>query len=161
LLVAPLCPKGKKSSDVDWGTPSYTLPKDPSGPGRLVLELIPALQKEYSIDAKRIYLTGLSVGGYGTWDLLARKPELFAAAAPICGGDEKTAETIAKIPIWVFHGAKDAAVKVERWRNMVEALKKAGGSPKYTEYPNEGHASWAPAYKDPEMMKWLFAQKRE
>jgi predicted peptidase len=97
-----------------------------------------------------------------SWDLLARKPELFAAAVPICGGgDEKTAPAIAKIPIWVFHGAKDPAVKVERSRNMVKALKDAGGSPKYTEYPNEAHASWVPAYKDAEMMKWLFAQKRD
>jgi predicted peptidase len=162
FLIAPQCPKGDKWSIVDWRKPSATFAKEPSEPGRLVLELIAAMQKEYSIDPKRIYLTGLSMGGYGTWDLLARHPELFAAAVPICGGaDPATARKIAKIPIWVFHGAKDRAVKVERSREMVKALKEAGGHPKYTEYPEEGHASWVPAYKDPAMMKWLFAQKKK
>jgi predicted peptidase len=162
FLVAPQCPRDMKWADVDWGAAAHTLPKEPSEPGRMVLQLIPVLEKEYGIDPKRIYLTGLSMGGYGTWDLLARKPDQFAAAVPICGGgDEKTAATIAKVPVWVFHGAKDNAVKVERSRNMIEALKKAGGSPKYTEYTDVAHDSWVRAYKDAEMMKWLFAQKRE
>src|SRR5207244_7702516 len=121
-----------------------------------------ALQKEFSIDPKRLYITGLSMGGYGTWDLISRHPELFAAAAPICGGgDEDQAEKIAKLPIWIFHGAKDQAVPVERSRNMVTALKKAGGEPKYTEYPDVGHDSWVRAYKDPELFAWLFAQKKK
>jgi predicted peptidase len=120
------------------------------------------MRKDYSIDGRRIYITGLSMGGYGTWDLMARKPELFAAAVPICGGgDEATAEKIKNIPVWVFHGAKDGAVKVERSRRMVEALKKAGGKPIYTEYPEVGHDSWNPAYKDAKMFAWLFAQKKE
>ena len=119
------------------------------------------MQKEYSIDPQRIYLTGLSMGGYGTWDLLARKPDLFAAGVPVCGGgDESTAEQIANIPIWVFHGDLDSAVPVSRSRTMVEALKKAGGHPKYSEYPGVEHNSWDKAYADPELMKWLFAQKR-
>ena len=126
-----------------------------------MLELIPALQKEYSIDAKRIYLTGLSVGGYGTWDLLARKPDLFAAGVPVCGGgDESTAGKIAKIPIRVFHGDLDSAVPVSRSRTMVEALKKAGGHPKYTEYAGVGHNPWDKAYADPKLMNWLFKQKK-
>jgi predicted peptidase len=145
FLIAPQCPAGKRWSDVD----------------PLVLGLIAALPKDYSIDPKRIYLTGLSLGGFGTWDLLARRPDLFAAAVPICGGgNAKQAAKFAKIPIWVFHGAKDPAVKVSRSRDMVKALEEAGGHPKYTEYPDQGHASWVPAYRDPEMMKWLFAQKR-
>jgi predicted peptidase len=161
FLVAPQCPKEKKWADVDWHAEKHTMTKEPSEQGRLVLELIAALQKDYPIDAKRIYLTGLSMGGYGTWDLLCRRPDLFAAAVPICGGgDEKQAEKIAKIPIWVFHGALDTAVKVQRSRNMVAALEKAGGHPLYTEYPDEGHASWVPAYRAPAMMQWLFAQKR-
>jgi predicted peptidase len=161
FLIAPQCPEGKKWVEVDWGAESHRLPAKASEPERLVLELIAALQKEYSIDAKRLYVTGLSMGGFGTWDLIARKPDLFAAAVPICGGgDETQAAKIAKLPIWVFHGAKDDAVKVSRSRNMIEALKKADGRPKYTEYPEEGHASWVPAYKDAAMMKWLFEQKR-
>ena len=128
----------------------------------LLLEAIPALVKEFSIDDKRIYITGLSMGGFGTWDAIVRKPDLFAAAVPICGGgDVKTADSIAKIPIWIFHGGKDPVVKPERSRSMVEALKKAGAEPKYTEYPNEEHASWVPAYKDADMFAWLFAQKKK
>ncbi len=161
FLVAPQCPAGKKWADVDWHAETHALTKEPSEPGRLVLELIAALQKEQPIDARRIYLTGLSMGGYGTWDLLCRRPDLFAAAVPVCGGgDETQAEKIAKIPIWVFHGALDPAVKVQRSRNMVAALQKAGGRPLYTEYPDEGHASWVPAYRATAMMKWLFAQKK-
>jgi predicted peptidase len=157
FLVAPQCPE-KKS----WAGFGKRVSREPSEQGRLVLELIAALEKEYSIDTKRIYLTGLSMGGFGTWDLLARRPDLFAAAVPVCGGgDPETAAKIAQVPIWVFHGAKDGAVKVDRSREMVKALEAAGGHPKYTEYPDVGHDSWVPAYKDPEMMKWLFAQKKK
>jgi predicted peptidase len=161
FLIAPQCPEGKKWCEVDWGAESHKQPKEPSEPMRLLLELLPKLQKEYSIDDRRIYVTGLSMGGFGTWDVIARHPELFAAAVPICGGgDEATAEKIAKLPIWAFHGDKDGAVKVSRSRNMIEALKKAGGDPKYTEYKAVGHDSWTRTYADPEMMKWLFSQKR-
>jgi predicted peptidase len=162
FLIAPQCPEGKKWVDVDWSAESEVQPKGPSESMRLTLALIDQMQKEYSIDPKRIYVTGLSMGGFGAWDIIARKPDLFAAAVPICGGgDETTASKIAKIPIWAFHGAKDPAVNVSRTRRMIAALKKAGGEPKYTEYPDEGHASWVPAYKDAAMMKWLFAQKKE
>jgi predicted peptidase len=160
FLVAPQCPAGKSWVDVNWGAAHHTMPTDANEQGRLVLELVEGLPKELPIDRKRIYLTGLSMGGYGTWDLLMRRPELFAAGVPICGGgDEKEAGRIAKIPIWVFHGTLDGAVPVSRSRNMVEALQKAGGHPLYTEYPDEGHASWVPAYRAPAMMRWLFAQK--
>jgi predicted peptidase len=102
------------------------------------------------------------MGGYGTWHALALRPGFFAAAVPVCGGaDLKSAEKIKDVPIWVFHGDKDNAVPVARSREMVEALKKAGGSPKYTEYPGVGHNSWDKAYADPEMFAWLFAQKRK
>jgi predicted peptidase len=162
FLVAPQCPAGKKWSDVDWSSDVSRLPPEPSGPGALVLQLIDALRKQYRIDAARIYLTGLSMGGYGTWDLLMRRPDLFAAAVPICGGgDETQAAKIAHIPVWVFHGTLDNAVKVQRSRHMVAALEKAGGRPRYTEYPDERHASWVPAYRSPAMMKWLFAQRKD
>ncbi len=162
FLVAPQCPTNQKWVEVDWSAPSHDQPADPSEPGGLVLKLIGALGKEYPIDPRRIYLTGLSMGGYGTWDLLARRPELFAAGVPVCGGgDEKQAAVLARIPIWAFHGARDESVPVRRSRNMVEAIRKAGGQPRYTEYPDVAHASWVPAYKDPELLRWLFAQKKE
>jgi predicted peptidase len=162
FLLAPQCPNGKRWVEVDWGAASHTMPKEPSESMQLLLELIPSLQKEYSIDPKRLYVTGLSMGGFGAWDLVARKPEWFAAAVPICGGaDEATAKPIARLPVWVFHGDKDSAVKPMRSRNMVEALKKAGGEPKFTEYAGVGHDSWTRTYKDAEMLKWLFAQKKD
>jgi predicted peptidase len=162
FLIAPQCPANARWVEVDWSADAHKQPAEMSEPLRLSLEAIAALQKEFSIDPKRIYITGLSMGGFGAWDALARKPDLFAAAAPICGGgDEATAKLIAKLPIWAFHGAKDGAVKPSRSRHMIEAIKKAGGSPKYTEYEKEGHASWVPAYRDPELYQWLFAQQRE
>jgi predicted peptidase len=161
FLVAPQCPKNKKWADVDWTADSHKLTPEPSEPGALVLELIEALRKEYPIDFRRIYITGLSMGGYGTWDLAMRKSDLFAAAVPVCGGgDETQVEKIARLPVWVFHGALDQAVKVERSRRMVEALKNAGGHPRYTEYPKTGHDSWVPAYKDAAMLEWLFNQRK-
>jgi predicted peptidase len=162
FLIAPQCPDGKRWVEVDWSADKHTQPKEIGEVGRLTLELIDYEMKHLPIDPKRVYITGLSMGGYGSWDLLARRPELFAAAAPVCGGaDEATAEKIKQIPIWVFHGAKDTAVKPARSRNMVAALEKAGGKPKYTEYPVVGHNSWDNAYRDPEFYKWLFAQKKD
>ena len=161
FLIAPQCPEGKRWVEVDWGSDSHTMPKEPGEAGRLTLELIDKLVKELPIDRDRVYITGLSMGGYGTWDLLARRPELFAAAAPVCGGaDESTAEKIKHIPVWVFHGAKDTAVKPARSRNMFAALEKAGANPKYTEYPDVGHNSWDNAYRDPKLFEWMFAQRR-
>jgi predicted peptidase len=148
FLIAPQCPAG-----------SFWTKKEPE---RLVLELIPALRKEFSIDARRIYITGLSMGGYGTWDLLARRPELFAAAVPICGGgNPKMAERFAKVPIWAFHGDKDGAVPVASSREMIAAIEKAGGKPKYTEYKGVGHDSWTQTYRDEKMFAWLFEQKKK
>jgi predicted peptidase len=162
FLIAPQCPEGKRWIEVDWSAERHTQPKDPGEVGRRMLGLIEKAINELPVDPKRVYLTGLSMGGYGAWDLLARRPNLFAAAAIVCGGaDEATAERIKDIPQWAFHGAKDTAVKPERSRNMVAALRKAGGTPKYTEYPDVGHDSWNRAYRDPELHEWLFAQKKK
>jgi predicted peptidase len=161
FVLAPQCPPERKWAEVDWSAMHHKTPEKPSIPLALAMEVIAQLQKEYSIDAKRLYVMGLSMGGYGSWDAISRYPETFAAAVPICGGgDEDKAPAIAKIPVWVFHGDHDGAVKVERSRNMVAALKKAGGSPKYTEYPGVGHDSWVPASKEPELLPWLFRQTR-
>lgn len=161
FVVAPQCPEKAQWVDVPWSADSHKLPEKPAPALRQSLELIDALTKEFSIDADRLYVTGLSMGGFGTWDALCRRPNLFAAAAPICGGgDTGEAKKIAKIPVWAFHGDQDTAVKPQRSRDMIAALKAAGGSPKYTEYKDTGHDSWSATYKDPELYKWLFAQKR-
>jgi predicted peptidase len=161
FLIAPQCPDDQQWVDVPWTDKAHTMPAKPSPSAALVLSLIAALQKEFRIDSGRIYVTGLSMGGYGTWDLVCRKPELFAAAIPICGGgDEKQAKKIARVPVWVFHGDKDGAVPVERSRNMIAALKAAKGKPRYTEYAGVGHDSWTRTYADPKVIAWLFAQKK-
>lgn len=161
FVIAPQCPTDKKWVEVDWSASQHTTPEQPSLGLAATLKAIEALQKEFSIDDQRLYITGLSMGGYGTWDALARRPELFAAAAPICGGaDLATASKIKAIPIWAFHGDKDTAVKPHRSRDMVAALKAAGGTPKYTEYPGVGHDSWSQTYRDPAFYEWLFAQRK-
>jgi len=115
----------------------------------------------YNIDPKRIYLTGLSLGGFATWIYGAHHADLFAALIPICGGGNPgDAGVLATLPIWAFHGTDDTAVPVLKTRIMVEALKKAGGNIKYTEYPGVEHNSWDPAYDDPETMKWLLQQSK-
>ncbi len=160
FVVAPQCPVKKLWADVDWSTDSHKISEKPSETMQLVLGLLDSLEREFPVDQKRLYVTGLSMGGYGTWDLVQRFPRRFAAAAPICGGgDETIAAGIVKVPIWAFHGDQDTAVKPERSRRMIEAITKAGGKPLYTEYKGVGHNSWEPAYRDPKLMEWLFAQK--
>ena len=160
FVIAPQCPEGKQWVDVPWSADSHTMPEEPAEPVRQSLDLIAALQKEFSIDKSRIYVTGLSMGGFGVWDALQRRPDLFAAAVSVCGGgDTALAEKIKDIPVWAFHGAEDEAVKPKRSRDMIAALKKAGGNPRYTEYEKVGHNSWEKAYGDAKMYAWLFAQK--
>lgn len=160
-VIAPQCPTGQKWSDVDWSLPSSTLPERISESLQLTMELVDTMAADAAVNKNRIYLTGLSMGGYGTWDALARRPDFFAAAIPICGGgDPKTAATFAKVPLWCFHGDDDKAVPVHRSREMIEALKGAGGQPKYTEYPGVGHDSWTRSYANPEVIDWMFKQLR-
>lgn len=162
FVVAPQCPNDKKWVEVDWSAMKHTAPAKPSESLQLSFETLTALQKEFSIDAKKIYVTGLSMGGYGTWDAAERRPDYFAAAAPICGGgDVGNAKQLTKIPIWAFHGDQDTAVKVERSRDMIAAIKAAGGEPKYTEYKGVAHNSWSQTYSNPEFYAWLFAQERK
>jgi predicted peptidase len=161
FVVAPQCPKEQKWVDVNWSATGHAMPARAADPLRLTMEAIAALEKQFSIDPARIYVTGLSMGGYGSWDAIARYPDRFAAAAPICGGgDPAQAGRFAQLPVWAFHGGKDGVVKPQRSREMVEAIKAAGGTPKYTEYPDAGHDSWTATYKDPEFFAWLFAQRR-
>jgi predicted peptidase len=162
FVIAPQCPEGRKWVEVDWRLDAHPLPEEPSISLAATLQLIEALQNEFPIDERRIYLTGLSMGGFGVWDLLARRPELFAAAVIVCGGgDPAFAERMKTVPIWAFHGEQDPAVKLKRSRDMIEALQAAGGDPKYTEYRGVGHDSWTQTYADPAMHAWLFAQKKQ
>jgi predicted peptidase len=161
FVVVPQCPEGLRWVEVDWGQDAHQqLPED-SATIQLVLELMTSLQQQYRIDDHRLYATGLSMGGFGVWDLITRYPDKFAAAAAVCGGgDEAVAFKVAKLPIWTFHGDADTVVKPGRSRNMVAAIEKAGGKPIYTEYPGVGHDSWNNAYCEAKLMDWLFRQKR-
>ena len=124
-------------------------------------DLLDSLPSKYRVDTDRIYLTGLSMGGFATWSYLAAEPERFAAAVPICGGgDPADAAQFKDVPIWVFHGEVDDAVPIQRSQEMVDALTKLGSNVKFTVYPGVDHFSWIPAYKDPELFKWLLEQKR-
>jgi len=163
FLVAPQCPTDQKWVEVPWEFKEpHKTPEEPSSAMRLTMELFDALEKEFRIDPERRYVTGLSMGGFGTFDLLVRRPKDFAAAIPICGGaDESQAEKMADVPMWVFHGDKDGAVPVVRSRSAVESLKAAGGEPKYTEYEGMGHNVWSRAYHEPELRDWLFHQRRK
>ena len=146
---------------VDPGESAITQPAVPSAPLKSALELLlGALLKELpGIDANRLYLTGVGMGGSGVWDLMSRKPELFAAAVPIsAAADYETAESIRNLPTWVFHGGADG--NVQKTRNMIAALANAGGQPLYTEYSGVGWECWERAYSDPKLADWLFLQKR-
>jgi predicted peptidase len=124
--------------------------------------LVDEITAKYKVDKDRVYLTGLSMGGFGTWDLAAAHPEKFAAIVPICGGGSpEDAKKIKDLPIWVFHGAKDRAVPAARSEAMVKALKEAGAeNVKFTLYPNAEHDSWTETYNNPELYEWLLKQKR-
>ena len=143
IVVSPQCPKGR------WWEPME------------LVALLDEISGKYKVDPDRIYVTGLSMGGFGSWRLAAYAPERLAAIAPICGGGETYwTKEFAHLPVWAFHGAKDTGVPLERSQAMVDALKKSGGEPKFTIYPDAGHDSWTAAYDDPELYKWLLAQKR-
>lgn len=162
FVLVPQCEEGRRWVEVDWAADRHTQPEAPSISLAMSLELIQSTCATYSIDTSRIYVTGLSMGGYATWDIASRYPDLFAAAAPICGGgDEATAKALKDLAIWAFHGSKDGVVKPMRSRNMIAAIRNAGGTPKYTEYEGVGHDSWKPAYQSQELLQWLFAQRKK
>jgi predicted peptidase len=161
FVIVPQCPEGKRWVEVPWEKGSYKSP-EVSEPLKLTLALIDSFIKDNPIDADRVYVIGMSMGGYGAFDAVQRRPELCAACVSICGaGDLSKAKDIAHVPVWAFHGEVDRAVPVSGSREMVDALKKAGAEPKYTEYPKVGHNSWSPAFAETEFWNWVFAQKRK
>lgn len=152
IVIAPQLPAGSEWAAVD---------SDLTIGGMLVLDLIDTLIREKRIDADRIYLVGQSLGGFGVWDLISKRPDVFAAAIALCGGGRPDHIAAARtVPIWAFHGAQDTAVPVQRSREMVAALEKADGTVKYTEYPAAGHDIWTQAFAEPELPTWLFANAR-
>jgi predicted peptidase len=124
--------------------------------------LLDEVIEKYAVDKDRIYLTGLSMGGYGTWDTALAFPDRFAAIAPICGGGtSRRVRRIRHVPAWIFHGAKDEAVPLKEGQDMADALKAAGGNVKFTVYPEAGHDSWTETYNNPELYTWFLQHKRQ
>jgi predicted peptidase len=153
FVVAPQCP----ASDL-WATLETASPTEQMG---LVLALLKHLQMTFNIDTQRLYVAGQSMGGFGTWSVISQYPDMFAAAVPVCGGgNESKAPRLVKMPIWAFHGEKDQAVSVDRSRKMVDAIKGAGGRPRYTEYHGEGHVIWDRVFSESELLPWVFSQSR-
>ncbi len=143
LIVSPQAPEDH------WWSTDY------------LVALLDAVEKAYHVDPDRIYVTGLSMGGFGTWDLAVAQPDRFAAIAPICGGgDPEAVCAIRHVPVWVFHGAKDTVVPISRSEEMVEALKACGGQVRFTVYPEAGHDAWTVTYDNPEFYAWLLSQRR-
>ena len=161
FVLAPQCRVGKMWVVLNREHSNQAVTENPTPELAGALAALDLVLEKYPIDRKRIYLTGQSMGGYGAWEALYRRPEMWAAAIPVCGGgDPSKVEVFKHIPIWAWHGSNDKAVPVENTRELIDALKKAGGAPKYTE-PNVGHGSWVPAYASPELHEWLFAQSRK
>jgi len=162
-LLVPQCPENEVWGGVirDWEQVTFN-DSTYSRPGKMVIALIEkTLKANPDIDQKRIYITGLSMGGFGTYDLMMRKPNLFAAGLPLCGGaDPSQASLIKGIPIWAFHGRLDESVYPKYDWQIVEALKKAGSTVKYTEYSTMNHNIWDITYYNPAVLEWLFAQHK-
>lgn len=167
VVLAPQCPVNERWVDVDWSTTSHVMKKNPHWPLDLVFSLMDSItQINPNFDTTRFYVTGLSMGGYGTWEVLQRRPETFAAAIPICGGGDKTlGRSLVNIPIWMFHGSKDKAVPLVRTTDMLNAIKKElGSSPlkaKITIYENKGHLIWNETYDNQEVINWLISQRKK
>lgn len=156
VVVFPQCPSGRfwiqsDALDIAWKALQQSI-------------------EDFSGDPDRIVLTGISMGGFGVWELALRHPKAFAALVPICGGlvrpsvdlerEKDVARRLKALPSWVFHGADDTVVPVEASRRMVSALRSAGADVRYTEYPQAGHRAWVPAYGDPGLATWILSQRR-
>ena len=169
FILAPLCPArtGDQDGSAVWvqtsfGASQHQMKATPPWPMQLTMQLLKESLHQLPVDTQRVYVTGLSMGGFATWDILQREPDVFAAAAPICGGaDLSFAGRLANLPLWVFHGNQDDTVPVKRSRDMVAALTAAGGHPRYTEYPGVGHDAWSRTYADMAVWDWLFGQVKK
>lgn len=144
IVVSPQCPPRH-----DWQP-------------EILLSLIDEVSMLYRVDARRIYVTGYSMGGIGTWALAAAAPERFAAAAPLCGaGDTSRAEAFRSLPLWVFHGEDDKVVPLKESQEMVDAVRAVGGNVEFTVYPGEGHGICGRTYAREDFWHWLLRQRRE
>lgn len=162
FVLAPQCPAEQWWSNFgDWESDSLTFQDSASPPMALTMALLDAAVRELPVDTTRIYITGLSMGGLGTFDAISRYPDRFAAAIPVCGGGDTTmVNTFKDIPLWIISGAEDVIVEPKLSMDMVRALQDAGAKPGFSLYPDTGHFSWLAAYSDPMIWAWLFRQRK-
>jgi len=170
IVIFPQCPK-----DSTWAP--FRLNRDTAGkvvgfkflendrqptPGQLVKSLLDSLLKSGKVNSKKVYIGGLSLGGMGTFDMLQRFPDVWAAGFPICGaGNPVTARRFAKVPVWIFHGGADPVVPVKFSQDYYAELQKLKAPVKYTEYPGVGHNSWDNVFAEPGLLPWLFSNKKK
>ncbi len=162
IVIAPQCPKDNQWVDTPWTDGNYSVDEIPeSNELAAVVELVKSTCDNYSIDKARVYVIGISMGGFGTWDLIMRHNDIFAAAIPICGGADPTkAEELVNTPIYTFHGTDDTSVPYEGTAEMVEAIEDLGGRLiNFITYDGEGHGIWDTACAEDGLLEWLFSQK--
>ncbi len=161
IIVFPQCPKKDYWVNIEerWSKINSSLPPTPAMEN--VISLMEDLYSKQYVDQDQIYVAGLSMGAFGTFDLLSRKPEMFAAAIAVCGGaDLSKVQNYKDIPIQIFHGAKDEVVPVKLSQDIHSALSSIDGKSTYTEYPEGGHLVWDKAFSQPDLLAWLFKQKK-
>ena len=161
-VFAGQVPEGEQWVNVDWTSNDHQMPKI-SNSMQKTLEALDAfiIDSNNQVDVNRIYIMGLSMGGYGTWDAVQRRPNFFAAAVPICGGGDKSmAKSLINVPIWSWHGNKDQVINVLRSREMNSAIERSGGSPKYTEVKGRGHDVWLDVWSSDDLWEWLYSQSK-
>lgn len=168
IVVFPQCTKDSYWSNVQMVADStgkrdfyFVYGGQPSTSMRLLMQLVNNLEKQFRVSKQQMYVMGLSMGGMGTFEIVHRMPDTFAAAVPICGGaNTSTASGMKFTRWWVFHGAKDDVVPPHLSEEMVKALRRSGAQVKYTLYPDANHNSWDSAFAEPDLLKWMFNQKR-
>lgn len=164
FVVVPQVAGSARWVNVPASHGSYTMKTQPSASLQLAMDIVATLQYAYpAVDSDRLYITGLSMGGYGVWDAIERWTSLFAAAVPLAGaGDPSRANVLVKLPIWDFHGTADKTAPVSGSRQIIRAIRAAGGSPHYTEYPGQDHGIWNSerVYANPSLLSWLFSQSK-
>ena len=162
LLMVPQCPNERRWVNTDWSLPEHTMESKPTAELRGVMAVLDSLVDSGTVDPTRVYICGISMGGFGVWDALQRWPEKFAAAVPICGGgDPAFAHAMKDIPVYIFHGLLDEIVMPSRSIQMYDALREAGNEEVVLiTYPELGHACWDEAFSTRGLFGWLFGKKR-
>ena len=160
-IFAPQVPLNERWVSTEWDTDDYKLLPISSTMRKTFAALDSFIDNNEHVDTERVYVLGLSMGGWGTWDAITRRPNFFAAAVPICGGgDPSQAKDITEVNIWAWHGENDSVIDVYKSQQMVGAINSRNGNVRYTEIKGRGHDSWLDVWNNKELWEWLFSQRR-